>query len=84
MRAQNRLRFFRASESGDLGQTSRMPYDPVLIAYSAKRGRSGKRTYWTRIGAAYPHETGAGLTIVFDALPLDKRVFLLEPQAATE
>lgn len=55
--------------------------DPVLIAYTAKRSKSGKRTYWTRIGAAYPHEAGAGLTVVLDAMPLDNRIFLIEPDA---
>ena len=35
--------------------------DAVLIAYSVKE-REGKSGIWTRIGAAYPHYTGAGLT----------------------
>jgi hypothetical protein len=56
-----------------------MTNDPVLIAYGARRSRDRKRTYWNRIGCAYPHETGAGLTVVLDALPLDGRIFLLEP-----
>jgi len=61
-----------------------MPYDPVLIAYAAKRGQGRKRTYWDRIGAAYPHERGAGLTVVLDALPLDGRIYLLELDAADD
>jgi hypothetical protein len=28
----------------------------VLIAYAAKRTKTGKRTVWTRIGHAYPHD----------------------------
>lgn len=52
--------------------------DPVLIAYAAKRSAKDKRTVWTRIGAAYPHEQGAGLTILLDALPRDGRIILLE------
>lgn len=52
--------------------------DPVLIAYSVQRRGGGKRSWWQRIGAAYPHEQGAGLTVVLDVLPLDGRVILLE------
>jgi hypothetical protein len=52
--------------------------DPVLIAYTVKRTKSG-RAAWTRIGAAYPHETGAGLTVILDASPPDGRIILLEP-----
>jgi hypothetical protein len=54
--------------------------DPVLIAYTVKRRKNGAAS-WKRIGAAYPHETGAGLTIVLDALPLDNRIVLIEPDA---
>ena len=58
-----------------------MTDDPVLIAYSAKRARDGKRTIWKRIGAAYPHASGAGLTVTLDVIPLDGRIILLEPDA---
>jgi hypothetical protein len=53
--------------------------DPVLIAYAVKRSARGKRPVWTRIGKAYPHEQGAGLTVVLDAVPTDGRIVLLEP-----
>jgi hypothetical protein len=51
--------------------------DPVLIAYSVKRSSKG-RAVWTRIGAAYPHEAGSGLTVILDATPTDGRIVLLE------
>lgn len=54
--------------------------DPVLIAYSVKRTAKG-RTAWTRIGAAYPHETGAGLSVILDAIPPDGRIVLVELDA---
>lgn len=54
-----------------------MTNDPVLIAFSVKRGGRNKKAIWTRIGQAYPHETGAGLTVVLDAIPPDGRVVLL-------
>lgn len=58
--------------------------DPVLIAYSVRRSTTTKRAIWTRIGQAYPHETGAGLTVVLDSLPLDGVVVLLERDEADD
>ena len=55
-----------------------MANDPVLFAFSVKRLKSG-RSVWTEIVAAFPHETGAGLTLVLDALPIDNRIILVEP-----
>jgi hypothetical protein len=55
-----------------------MANDPVLIAYTVKRLTNGKSA-WTRIGAAFPHESGAGLTVALDAAPFDGRIVLLEP-----
>lgn len=54
--------------------------DPVLIAYTVKRKANGKAA-WTQIGAAYPHDTGAGLTVILEAMPVDGRIVLLEPDA---
>jgi len=67
-----------------------MSADPVLIAYTAKRskpgkpGKPGKPAIWTRIGRAYPHDVGAGLTVVLDSIPLDGRVILLELDEADD
>lgn len=55
-----------------------MSNDPVLIAYAVKRGGSNNKPVWTRIGCAYPHETGNGLTVVLESVPIDGRVVLLE------
>ncbi len=56
-----------------------MSRDPVLIAYGVKKASNAKRNIWRRIGEAFPHEEGAGLTVVLDVLPPDGRVILLEP-----
>jgi len=61
-----------------VGLKTFMATDPVLIAYTVKRSASSKRPIWTRIGQAYPHEVGAGLTVVLDSVPLDGRIVLLE------
>jgi hypothetical protein len=47
-----------------------MANDPVLIAYAVKRRRSGKRVNYERIGRAYPHDKGEGLTVILDAMPI--------------
>ena len=62
-----------------------MSNEPVLIAYAVKKARKSGKTLWTRIGAAWPHETGAGLTVIIEALPLkfDGRIVLLEPKDDT-
>lgn len=55
-----------------------MTNDPVLIAYAVKRAPSSGKPVWARFGGAYPHDAGAGLTVVLDAMPFDGRVILLE------
>jgi hypothetical protein len=62
-----------------------MTNDPVLIAYVVK-DRPGKKAIWRRIGVAFPHDRGAGLTVLLNALPLnfDGRIVLVEPKADPE
>jgi hypothetical protein len=52
---------------------------PTLIAYSVKE-REGKQAIWAKIGAAFPHGKGKGLTIQLDALPLGDSIVLREPK----
>ena len=62
-----------------------MSNKPSLYAYAVKdRGRNQKAIF-TRIGAAWPHEKGKGLTIDFEAFPASGsgRVVLLEPKDET-
>jgi hypothetical protein len=58
-----------------------MSKKPTLIAHSV-RERDGQKPVWTRIGAAWPHDKGAGLTLQLEALPLnfDGRIVLTEPK----
>ena len=53
---------------------------PILIAYSVKDRGEGKQAIWTKIGAAFPHGKGKGLTIQLDALPLGDSIVLREPK----
>ena len=52
---------------------------PTLIAFSV-REREGKQAIWTKIGAAFPHGKGKGMTIQLDALPLGDSIVLREPK----
>lgn len=61
-----------------------MASDPVLIAYGVRKTTNAKRNIWRRIGEAFPHEEGAGLTVVLNALPPDGRIILIEPDAADD
>ena len=61
-----------------------MTGDPVLIAYAVKRGKRG-RVIYERIGRAYPHNAGEGLTLKFDAWPMpDFEIVLLELDEADD
>jgi hypothetical protein len=56
-----------------------MADDPVLIAYAVQRRRSGKGVNYERIGRAYPHSRGEGLTVILDAMPIgEQNIVLLE------
>ena len=57
-----------------------MTNDPVLIAYTVK-DRPRRKPVWRRIGVAFPHDKGSGLTVLLDALPADGRIVLVEPKA---
>ena len=57
-----------------------MSKKPALIANTVKERGEDQKAFWTRIGAAWPHESGTGFTIQLDALPLDGRIVLTEPK----
>jgi len=61
-----------------------MSHDPVLIAYGVTKSSDGKRNFWKRIGEAFPHREGAGLTIQLNVLPFDGRIILLERDDADD
>jgi len=51
---------------------------PVLIAYHVSE--RGEKSFWTRIGAAWDHEDGKGLTVNLDLVPVNGgRIVLREP-----
>ncbi len=48
---------------------------PTHSAYQV-RDREGSKSFWTRIGSAWPHADGNGFNIQIDAVPLDGRITL--------
>ena len=46
---------------------------PSHIVYHV-RDREGKKSFWTRIGSAWPHADGKGFNIQLDVVPLDGRI----------
>jgi hypothetical protein len=43
-----------------------------------------KKSFWTRIGAAWDHKDGKGLTLQLELVPMSGRIVLRAPQAEQE
>lgn len=56
---------------------------PVFHAWTVREfEKDGKKdSFWTRIGAVWPHKDGKGYDLVLEALPVNGRVTLREPKA---
>ena len=53
-----------------------------LFAYAVEEYETSNGTKaktWTRIGVAFPHQNGPGLSVQLRAMPLDGRIVLLPP-----
>lgn len=44
----------------------------------------GEAAYWTRIGSAWPHQSGDGFNVQLNALPLNGRLVVRKPKADKE
>lgn len=59
-------------------EKTRETLPPALIAYHVTE--RGEKKFWTRIGAAWDHEDGKGLTVQLDLVPVNAgRIVLREP-----
>jgi hypothetical protein len=57
--------------------------EPIYIAYTVtKVGRD--KSYWSRIGAMFPHKDGQGFNLNLEALPVDGKVVLRTRGAGDE
>ena len=56
---------------------------PALEPFTVREGSKGK-SYFTRVGAAWPTKNGNGVTLYLDALPVDGKLILMPPKAKQE
>jgi hypothetical protein len=54
---------------------TRSPKLPTHIAYQVE-DREGQKSFWTRIGGAWTHSDGNGLTLQLASMPLSGRITL--------
>ena len=54
---------------------------PALVAYHVTQ--NGEKTYWTRVGAAWPNKKG-GFQVKLETLPVNGELVLLPPKAQEE
>lgn len=59
---------------------------PSLIAYHVTEGRKeGDKGFWTRIGAAWEHKDGEGLTLQLELVPVNAgRIVLRVPASGDD
>lgn len=50
--------------------------DVLVVREDEKSGKS----YWTRVGVAFPTKDGTGWNLSLDALPTNGKLFLREPK----
>ncbi len=44
----------------------------------------GETAFWTKLGAAWPHEDGRGFNVTLTAMPLTGRLVIREPKVEEE
>jgi hypothetical protein len=62
----------------DENTTEKAPAQPSHIAYQVRESADGK-SYFNRVGAAYPHKDGNGFNLKLESMPVDGRVTLRSP-----
>jgi len=55
-------------------------------AFQVQDGEDGQKSYWTRIGVAFPHADGKGFNVVLRCFPIDGKIVLRlhEPKTSDE
>lgn len=59
---------------------------PTYGVYQVEEGKGDRKGFWTKVGAAWPHDKGDGFSIKLTCLPLDGRLVVrkLEPAEKTQ
>ena len=75
----------RYSKTNTSKTETREPVAPSLIAYHVtEKKKEGDKGFWTRIGAAWEHKDGGGLTLQLDLVPVNGGRIVLRVPAADE
>lgn len=53
---------------------------PSHFVYTVREGGEGSKDYWSRIGAAFAHNDGKGFSVLLDAMPLDGKLTIRQPE----
>ncbi|GJL98745.1 MAG: hypothetical protein DHS20C07_04250 [Methyloligella sp.] len=71
----------RDNNKRDASNNERQPKSkgPSHIAFQVQEGEEGK-SYFNRIGSAFPHKDGEGYNVVLNSTPVDGRVTLRTPK----
>jgi hypothetical protein len=55
---------------------------PTYVVFTVQERERGQKSIWTRLGVAFKHKDGEGLSVTVQALPLnfDGRLVLMPPK----
>ncbi|MFD0986233.1 hypothetical protein [Methyloligella solikamskensis] len=59
--------------------TNRESKAPAFIAWHVSE--RDEKSFWSRIGAAWDHKDGEGMTLQLETVPMNGRIVLRKPQA---
>jgi hypothetical protein len=57
--------------------TSTEPKTPAFQAWHVTS--KGDNSFWTKVGAAWPHRDGKGLSLILSVIPINGQIVLREP-----
>ncbi len=57
------------------------PNTPAFQAWHVTN--KGDKGFWTKVGAAWPHRDGKGLSLQLDIMPMNGRIVLRQPSVNT-
>ena len=58
--------------------TNRPTHKVFAVQDRSDQVGTDEKAFWTRVGSAFPHKDGKGLSIVLSALPVNARLVLRE------
>ena len=58
------------------------PKTPAFQAYHVTN--KGDNSFWTKVGAAWPHRDGKGLSLQLSVIPISGQIVLRQPLPKTE